>query len=45
MCQTNNPARNRMDDRTLFFVMPLIVAVFVLAIGDSATTTSGMTAQ
>ncbi len=32
MCQTNNPARNRMDDRTLFFVMPLIVAVFVLAI-------------
>ena len=32
MYQTNNPARNRMDDRTLFFIVPLIIAVFVLAI-------------
>lgn len=28
----NNPARNRMDDRTLFFLMPLLVMDIVLAI-------------
>jgi phosphatidylserine synthase len=28
----NNPARNRMDDRTLFFGMPLLVATLVLTI-------------
>jgi len=32
ICSTNNPARNRMDDRTLFFGVPLIVAVFALVI-------------